>query len=107
MSSAITQITIFNLQPGQTDEFIRRQMEGLPKFGAIPGSLGSKLYRSLDGKSVVMVSRFESVEHQGRLAATAQFAAHRETLLPLLESSSGGQYELIYERAPNGEVVVA
>ncbi|HET6971787.1 MAG TPA: antibiotic biosynthesis monooxygenase family protein [Phenylobacterium sp.] len=107
VSSTITQITIFNPHPGQLDAFVRHQVEGLSKLGAVPGSLGSKLYRSLDGQNVIMVSRFESAADQDRFAASAQFAAHREMILPFLESRSGGQYELIYERTPEGEVVAA
>lgn len=107
VASTITQITIFNPRPGQLDAFVQRQLEGLSKLGAVPGSLGSKLYRSLDGKNVIMVSRFESAADQDKFAASAQFAAHREMILPFLESRSGGQYELVYEQTPEGAVVAA
>lgn len=99
--TAIVQITIFTPHEGQLDAFVNRQLEGLPKFGDIPGSLGSKLYRSLDSRTVVMISRFETADHQARFSATDAFAAHRATILPLLETVSGGQYELIYERTPS------
>jgi heme-degrading monooxygenase HmoA len=98
----IVQITVFTPNEGQLDAFVNRQLEGLPKFGDIPGSLGSKLYRSLDSRTVVMISRFESAADQARFSATDAFGAHRATILPLLETVSGGQYELIYERAPSG-----
>jgi len=98
----VVQITIFTPNAGQLDEFVKRQVAGVPAFGDIPGWRGTKLYRALDGGNAVMVTHFDSVEDQKRFAATAAFAAHRETLLPLLESASGGPYELVYERAPSG-----
>src|SRR5437588_859795 len=44
----ILQVTVFTPRGGQLDEFVRRQLEGLPKFGDIPGGRGSLFYRSLD-----------------------------------------------------------
>ncbi len=97
----IVQVTVFTPHEGQLDDFIRRQMEGLPRFGDIPGWHGTRLYRSLDGRTAVLIARFESLEDQQRLSETETFAAHRATLLPLLEGVSSAPYELVYERSPD------
>jgi heme-degrading monooxygenase HmoA len=102
----ILQVTVFTPHEGELGEFIRRQLEGLPKFGDIPGWRGTKLYRSVDDKTAVLISRWDTVADQQRLGETELFAAHRATLLPLLETASSGSYELIYERAP-GEAAEA
>jgi heme-degrading monooxygenase HmoA len=96
----ILQVTVFTPHEGELGEFIRRQLEGLPRFGDIPGWRGTRLYRSVDDKTAVLISKWDSVEDQRRLGETELFAAHRATLLPLLETVSSGQYELVYERAP-------
>lgn len=103
----ILQVTVFTPHEGRLGEFIRRQLEGLPKFGDIPGWRGTRLYRSVDDRSAVLISRWDSVADQQRLGETDLFAAHRETLLPLLETASSGAYELIYEREPSGAAEAA
>ncbi|HTK35792.1 MAG TPA: antibiotic biosynthesis monooxygenase [Caulobacteraceae bacterium] len=96
----VLQVTVFTPHEGQLDAFVRRQLEGLAKFGDIPGSRGSRFYRSLDNRTAVLISSWDSTEDVQRFGQTELFAAHRATLLSLLESASSGAYELVYERRP-------
>ena len=58
----ITQINVFSIKPGKIDEFIEAERSYAASTNLPPGLIGSRMYRSLDGKSVVRVSKYESIE---------------------------------------------
>ena len=56
-------INVFTPKSGRTDDFIRAQTaEYVRLAGQVEGALGNRLLRALDGKRVVNVAYFASVE---------------------------------------------
>ena len=52
------------------------------------GWLGNEVYRSQDGASLIIVTRFRSREARERWAATERFRRHIEELAPLVKAHS-------------------
>lgn len=83
----LTVINRLSIKPGKMDEFIEAQQ----KFAAeLPpcGLIGGRMYRSLDGRSAVLVSTFQSKEAQEQIRQRPDFIEHLKRLQPLVESSS-------------------
>jgi heme-degrading monooxygenase HmoA len=55
----VTQINFLSIKPGKIDEFIEAQRSYAASAKLPPGVICSRMYRSLDGKSVVRVSQYE------------------------------------------------
>jgi heme-degrading monooxygenase HmoA len=91
-------INTFNVKPGKMDEFVSVQQNARQQlFGDIPGLRGSRLHRSLDGATAVLIAVFDSPEDNVRFQATPEFAEHRKRLAPLIEKASPSVYETAYE----------
>ncbi|HEY4081177.1 MAG TPA: antibiotic biosynthesis monooxygenase family protein [Burkholderiaceae bacterium] len=88
-------INIFTPKPGMMEAFIQTQIEGLPGLGDVPGLKGSRLYRASDDKAAIQLAFFESEEAHARFRASPAFLQHRDKLLPLLEGTSPGYYQLV------------
>jgi len=57
------------LKPGAIDEFIETQLNYASSLTEKPtGLIGSRLYRGLDGRTVVLVSQFESLKAQEEIS---------------------------------------
>lgn len=94
----VTIINMFTPKPGRFEDFLAVQQAALPGFrGRVPGLLGSRFYRALDGRSAVLVSVFETPEDFQQFRGSDLFAAHRDRISPLLEGVNPGLYELVYE----------
>ena len=92
---AVTVINHLVIKAGMMDEFIdaqRKFASALPPCGLV----GGRMYRSLDGRSAVLVSIFASQTQQEELAQRADFKEHLRTLQPFVDSSSPGLYEEAY-----------
>jgi heme-degrading monooxygenase HmoA len=94
----VVQFNVFVVKPGMMDTFIETQRAGLPGFGDIEGLQASRLYRANDGNACVLVSSWESELAQQRFSKSAAFRAHRDLLLPLIESASPSFYTPVYVR---------
>ena len=91
-------INVFTLKEGKLDEFIELQTAALHNFkGKVPGWLGSRLHRELDGSSAVMMSIFESREDINRWYETKLFSEHRAKVIPLVERAEPKLYEVVYK----------
>jgi quinol monooxygenase YgiN len=88
----VIQINFLSIKPGKIDEFIEAE-RGYASAKLPPGVIGSRMYRSLDGKSVVRVSQYESIESHKELHQNETLRRHIDKLSPLLESSSPALYE--------------
>ena len=92
----VTQINFFSIKPGKIDEFIEAERSYAASTNLPPGVIGSRMYRSLDGKSVVRVSKYESIEAHKDVHQDEALRQHIDRLSPLFESSSPALYEEVY-----------
>jgi quinol monooxygenase YgiN len=92
----VTQINFFSIKPGKIDEFIEAERSYAASTNLPPGLIGSRMYRSLDGKSVVRVSQYESIEAHKEVHQDEALRQHIDRLSPLFESSSPALYEEVY-----------
>jgi quinol monooxygenase YgiN len=93
----VTQINVLSIKPEKSDEFFEVDRSYISSAGTLPkGLIGIRLYRSLDGKSAVRVSQYESVEAHKEIHKSETLRHEIDRLLPLLESSSPGLYEEVH-----------
>ena len=88
-----TQINILSIKPEKIDEFFEADQGYIASASLPKGLIGGRLYRSLDGRSAVRVTQYESVEahkeyHQGE-ALQQQIGLLRA----FVDSSSPGLYD--------------
>jgi hypothetical protein len=55
----VTQIKFFSIKPEKIDEFVEAERSYAASTNLPPGLIGGRMYRSLDGKSVVRVSKYD------------------------------------------------
>lgn len=92
----VTVINFLSVKPGKMDEFIELQRSFIAGSTRPNGFLGGRMYRSIDCKSAVLVSQFESRGVQEAILQSDAFKQHVNTLRPLIESSSPSLYEEAY-----------
>jgi quinol monooxygenase YgiN len=91
---AVTVINRLTIKPGKIDELIEAQRSFAASLTSKPsGLLGSRTYRSVDGKSVVLVSQFESISAQEEIRQAEAFKLHLKSLQSFVENSDPGLYE--------------
>lgn len=91
-------INTFTLKPGKLAEFIDVQRAAVPSFaGRVPGLLGSRMHRALDGGKAVLVTLFDTQENWQRFAQSAEFIAHRDKIQALIERADPGFYQVAYQ----------
>src|SRR5262245_24807311 len=96
--TALISISVITPRPGRFDEFMDLQLAQLSRLrGKVPGVSGSRLFRSLDGRSVVMVSMFESAEAQKRFVDSPDLKDHLDNVRPLVEPGAPMLCETAYE----------
>lgn len=86
--SPYTLINVFTPKDGETDRFIALQLDETRKMrdrAARMGWLNNEVYRSHDGKTVVAVTRFSSVEAQQCWAQSPDFQEHLDVITPFLD----------------------
>ena len=85
------------LKPGAIDEFIEAQLNYASALMKKPtGLTGSRLYRGLDDRTVVLVSEFESIKAQEEIFQSPAFKENLSKLQAFVESSSPAIYEEAY-----------
>lgn len=92
----VTQINVIAIKPGKTDEFIEAQRSYIASVALPPGLISFRMYRSVDGKSVALVSQYESATALEQAQQRAVLQQHIETVRSLVESSSPALYEELY-----------
>jgi hypothetical protein len=93
----VTQMNFLSIKPGKIGEFIGAE-RGYASDKLPPVVIGSRMYRSLDGKSVVRVSQYESIEAHEEVHQDETLRRHIDRLRPLVESSSPTLYEEVYRQ---------
>ena len=89
-------INVFTPRPGLMEDFVIAHLEGLPGFGDVPGSRGSRLYRANDDRNLILISFFENEAAHTRFTETPAFQQHRTRLRPFLEGTAPNYYTLIH-----------
>ena len=85
------------IKPGTIDLFIEAQRNYASALVEKPtGLIGSHLYRGLDGRTVVLVSQFESIKAQEEISQLPGFKENLSKLQAFVESSSPAIYEEAY-----------
>jgi quinol monooxygenase YgiN len=93
----VTVINRLAIKPGKMDEFIDAQRNFATALMKKPnGLIGGRMYRSIDGKSAVLVSQFESESAQEDIRQSDAFRQHVSQLQVLIESASPTLYEEAY-----------
>jgi heme-degrading monooxygenase HmoA len=99
-SGAVVLVNVFTPKSGRVDDFIRAQTAEYKRLaGQIEGALGNRLLRSLDGKRVVNIAYFASVELYDAWRESALFAEHLERIRNLVEAVDPALYSPVYESA--------
>ena len=93
----VTVINRLAIKPGVIDEFIEAQLNYASTLMEKPtGLIGSRLYRGLDGRTVVLVSQFESIQALEEIRQLPSFKENLSKLQAFVESSSPAVYEEAY-----------
>ncbi|HTV82863.1 MAG TPA: antibiotic biosynthesis monooxygenase [Acidobacteriaceae bacterium] len=92
----VTQINTFSIKSDKVDEFFETDRRYVDTIGRPKGLIGSRLYRSADGRSAVRVSQFESAEALNEIRQSESLRRQIERLRPLVESTSASVYEEAY-----------
>ena len=84
-------INTFTAEVGDVDALVALQLAETAEMDAQAtscGWLGNEVYRSVDGASLIVVTRFQSEEAKEKWAATERFRQHLEALMPLVKNVS-------------------
>jgi len=94
----VTQINFLSIKPEKINEFFELDRSFIASVSLPKGLIGSRLYRSLDGKSVVRVTQYESAEAHHDYHQSEELEQQIGQLRPLVESASPALYEEVYTR---------
>jgi heme-degrading monooxygenase HmoA len=93
-TNPVTLINCLTVKPGMMDQFIEAQ-----RAFALAGHAGlnsGRMYRSTDGRTAILVSRFASAAAQQEVLQSDAFKEHLDKLRPMVESSNPAPYEVAY-----------
>lgn len=89
----VTQILFLSIKPDKIDEFLEADRNFLASAALPKGLVGSRLYRSPDGKSAVRVVQYESVEAHKEYQQNEALQEQVALLRSFVESATGNLYE--------------
>ena len=92
----VTQINFLSIKPDKIDEFFEADRSYIASASLPKGLIGSRLYRSRDGKSIVRVSQYESAEAHKEYHQSEALRQQIDRLRPFVESSSPTLNEELY-----------
>ena len=92
----VTQINFLSIKPDKIDEFFETDRKYIASTTLLKGLIGSRLYRSPDGKSAVRVSQYESAEAHKEYHQSEALRQQIGLLRNLVESSKPILYEEVY-----------
>lgn len=97
---AVVLVNVFTPKAGRAEDFIRAQTaEYVRLAGKVEGALGNRLLRALDGRRVVNIAYFTSVELYDAWRESALFADHLDRIRDLVEHVDPALYRPVYESA--------
>lgn len=89
----VTQILFLSIKPDKIGEFLEADHNFITSSTLPKGLVGSRLYRSPDGKSAVRVVQYESVEAHKEYQQDEALQQHVARLRNFVESATGRLYE--------------
>lgn len=93
----VVSISVITPNPGQLDAFMELQLAQHQRVqGQVPGLVGSRLFRALDGASAVLISIFDTPEAQQRFGESEAFKGHIQKVRPLMDTSERGMFEVAF-----------
>ena len=96
-AAALVVINHLVAKPGRLDELMQAQQAALPQFaGRLEGWQGSRLYRSLETDTAILVSAFDNRAAFERFRDSGLLAEHRRRLAPLLERAGPEMFTAAY-----------
>jgi quinol monooxygenase YgiN len=94
----VVNVSVITPKPEHFEEFMALQLAQLQRTrGQVQGVIGSRLFKSLDNRSVVLIAIFESAEASQRFREDERLRAHLARVQPLIERAASGPYEMVYE----------
>lgn len=89
----VTQILFLSVAPGKMDEFLEADRNFIASTTLPKGIVGSRLYRSSDGRSAVRVVQYESAEAQKEYEQDQALRQQVSLLRNFVESATTNLYE--------------
>lgn len=89
----VTQILFLSIKPGKIAEFLEADRKFLASATLPKGLIGSRLYRSPDGKSAVRVVQYESVEAHQEYQRNPALQQQVALLRDFIDSATASLYE--------------
>jgi len=89
----VTQILFLSIKPGRLEEFLETDRKFIASATLPKGLLGSRLYRSPDGKSAVRVVQYESIEAHQQYQQNPALQQQVALLRDFVESANASLYE--------------
>ena len=95
-ANPVTQINFLSVKADKLNEFFEADRSYISSTSLPKGLIGSRLYRSLDGKSAVRVTQYESVEAHKESNQSEALRQQITRLREFVESSTPGLYEEVH-----------
>jgi quinol monooxygenase YgiN len=89
----VTQFLFLSIKSGKIDEFLEADRNFIASATLPKGLAGSRLYRSLDGKSAVRVVQYKSIEVHKEYQQDPALQQQVALLRDFVESATGSLYE--------------
>jgi quinol monooxygenase YgiN len=89
----VTQILFLSIKPDKIDEFLEADRNFIASATLPKGLVGSRLYRSPDGKSAVRVVQYRSVEAHQEYQRNPALQQQVALLRDFVESATASLYE--------------
>jgi quinol monooxygenase YgiN len=94
----VVNIAVITPKPGNFEAVLALQLAQRQRLrGKVDGLIGSRLFRSHDESSLVLIAKFETAEAADRFREDPRFLEHLARVRPLMESAAQGAYETAYE----------
>jgi heme-degrading monooxygenase HmoA len=98
LAKRVVNVSIITPKPGKSGEFMDLQLAQVNRLrGKVQGLLGTRLFRSNDNRTIVLVSAFATAEDSQRFRESRDLTDHLANVRPLIESATAGGYETVYE----------
>lgn len=92
----VTQILFLSIKPDKINEFLEADRNFIGSTTLPKGLVGSRLYRSSDGKSAVRVVQYESVEAHKKYQQNEALQQQVAHLRNFVVSATGSLYEEVH-----------
>jgi quinol monooxygenase YgiN len=98
VAKPVVNIAVITPKPGNFEAVLALQLAQRQRLrGKVDGLIGSRLFRSHDESSLVLIARFETAEAADRFREDPRFLEHLAMVRPMMESAAQGVYETAYE----------